>query len=206
MLRVFRVTCLVVGFMLASNLSATQAQTTTQPAEATKFVAALTDRVSSVLARYEQGSETDRHALTQLAEEAFALDVVSRFVLGPTWQQASSAQQEEFQRVFSQWMVSVYGRRLGASKGGSLKVAGTDTIANGDALVKMIATQSDGKTVDLALRVRDVRGEMKIIDVIAAGVSMATTQRQEFASIISNQGIDGLLTSLRAKAASADAS
>ena len=69
----------------------------------------------------------------------------------------------------------------------------------------MLATQSDGKTVDLALRVRDVRGEMKIIDVIAAGVSMATTQRQEFASIINNQGIDGLMTSLRAKAASAEA-
>jgi len=41
--------------------------------------------------------------------------------------------------------------------------------------------------------------------VIAAGVSMATTQRQEFASIINNQGIDGLLTSLRAKVASAEA-
>lgn len=205
MLRAFKVTWLVVGFMLAGNLSVAQAQTTTPPVEATKFVEALTDRVSGVLARYEQGSESDRQALTRLAEEAFALDVVSRFVLGPTWQQASPAQQEEFQRVFSQWMVSVYGRRLGASKGGSLKVAGTDTIANGDALVKMIATQADGKTVDLALRVRDVRGEMKIIDVIAAGVSMATTQRQEFASIINNQGIDGLLTSMKAKAASAEA-
>jgi phospholipid transport system substrate-binding protein len=205
MLRAFKVTWLVVGFVLTGNLSVVQAQTTTQPAEATKFVEALTERVSVVLARYEQGSESDRQALTQLAEEAFALDVVSRFVLGPTWQQASPAQQQEFQRVFSQWMVGVYGRRLGASKGGALKVAGTDTIANGDALVKMLATQSDGKTVDLALRVRDVRGEMKIIDVIAAGVSMATTQRQEFASIINNQGIDGLMTSLRAKAASAEA-
>ena len=120
MLRAFKVTWLVVGFVLAGNLSVVQAQTTTQPAEATKFVEALTERVSGVLARYEQGSESDRQALTQLAEEAFALDVVSRFVLGPTWQQASPAQQQEFQRVFSQWMVGVYGRRLGASKGGAM--------------------------------------------------------------------------------------
>lgn len=205
MARAFKFTWLFVGFLLAGSLSVAHAQATTQPAEASKFVQDLTERVSGVLARYEQGSDADRQALTQLAEEAFALDVVSRFVLGPTWQQASPAQQEEFQRVFSQWMVSVYGRRLGASKGGALKLVGTDTIANGDALVKMIATQADGKTVDLALRVRDIRGEMKIIDVIAAGVSMATTQRQEFASIINNQGIDGLLTSLKAKAASGDA-
>ena len=183
-----------------------QAQTQTPTAEATKFVESLSERVSTVMARYEQGkSEQDKQALARLATEAFALDVVSRFVLGPTWQQASPAQQEEFQRVFSQWMVGVYGRRLGASKGGTLKVIGTDSIANGDALVKLIATQADGKTVDLGLRVRDVRGQMKIIDVMAAGVSMATTQRQEFSSIINNQGIDGLLTSLKAKAAAADA-
>lgn len=197
---------LLVWVMAAAGVTPARAQGPTSPHGAAQFVEGLSERVSTVLARYEQGrSAADKQELSALAHEAFALDVVSRFVLGPSWQQASPAQQEEFQRVFSQWMVSVYGRRLGASKGGTLKVVGTDTIANGDALVKLLATQSDGKTVDLGLRVRNVRGEMKIIDVVAAGVSMATTQRQEFASIISNQGIDGLLNSLKTKASQAEA-
>lgn len=207
MVRALNTVWFLVWVAMAGGVaSSAQAQTLTSPAEATRFVEDLSGRVSGILARYEQGgSQADKQALAQLAGEAFALDVVSRFVLGSSWQRATPVQQEEFQRVFSTWMVSVYGRRLGASRGGTLRVVGTDTIANGDALVKMMATQSDGKTVDLGLRVRAVRGEMKIIDVIAAGVSMATTQRQEFAAIVNNQGIDGLLTSLKAKAASADA-
>lgn len=206
MYRLPRYLTLLIWLALAFGGAPAKAQSQTSPQEASQFVEGLSARVSDVLARYEQGqSAQDKQQLATLANEAFALDIVSRFVLGPSWQQASPAQQEEFQRVFSQWMVSVYGRRLGASKGGTLKVVGTDSIANGDALVKLLATQSDGKTVDLGLRVRNVRGEMKIIDVVAAGVSMATTQRQEFASIISNQGIDGLLTSLRAKASQAEA-
>lgn len=206
MVRAFQATCLLLVWIAFVGGTAASAQAQTSAPEATKFVERLSERVSAVLARYEQGkSEQDSKALARLATEAFAMDIVSRFVLGPTWHQASPVQQEEFQRVFSQWMVGVYGRRLGASKGGTLKVVGTDSIANGDALVKLIATQSDGKTVDLGLRVRDVRGEMKIIDVMAAGVSMAITQRQEFSSIVNNQGIDGLLTSLKAKAAAAEA-
>ncbi|HYB55744.1 MAG TPA: ABC transporter substrate-binding protein [Alphaproteobacteria bacterium] len=38
---------------------------------------------------------------------------------------------------------------------------------------------------------------MKIIDVVVEGISMALTQRQEFASVIQREGLDGLLHELQ---------
>ena len=44
----------------------------------------------------------------------------------------------------------------------------------------------------------------KIFDVIVEGVSLITTQRSEFASVITNNGIDYLIGQLAAKSISGD--
>jgi len=49
------------------------------------------------------------------------------------------------------------------------------------------------------LRVRATDGHMKIVEVIMAGASMGVTQRDEFASVIQRQGLDGLIGDLRGR-------
>ena len=46
---------------------------------------------------------------------------------------------------------------------------------------------------------RLIKGQHKIVDVVVEGISMAATQRQEFASVIRSRGLDGLMEILRAK-------
>jgi len=50
-------------------------------------------------------------------------------------------------------------------------------------------------------RVRTAGGQPKIVDVVVEGVSMAVTQRSEFAAVIQRSGgrVAGLLTALRDK-------
>ena len=49
-------------------------------------------------------------------------------------------------------------------------------------------------------RVRNFDGKDKIVDVVAEGVSMTVTQRQEFAAVTQSRGLEGLLQILRARA------
>ena len=56
-----------------------------------------------------------------------------------------------------------------------------------------------GSKIKVDWRVREKNGQMKVIDVVIEGVSMALTQRSDFSSVIQRGGgkIDVLLEHLR---------
>ena len=53
--------------------------------------------------------------------------------------------------------------------------------------------------------VRKIDGRYRVIDIMVEGVSMAVTQRSEFASVARRDGLDGLLAILRARTANTSA-
>jgi phospholipid transport system substrate-binding protein len=59
---------------------------------------------------------------------------------------------------------------------------------------------TDGSKIPIHWRVRG-KGDYKIVDVLVEGVSMAITQRDEFAAIIQQRDgkVEGLLKALRKK-------
>jgi phospholipid transport system substrate-binding protein len=69
-----------------------------------------------------------------------------------------------------------------------------------DNLVQSEMVLVDGRKIPVHWRVRNGK-KFKIVDVLVEGVSMAITQRDEFSSIINQNGgkIDGLLAALRKK-------
>ena len=71
-------------------------------------------------------------------------------------------------------------------------------LKGGDKLVASEIILKDGRTIPVHWRVRDKKGHL-IVDVLVEGISMAITQRDEFSSIISQNGgrVDGLLIALR---------
>ncbi|MGY9003027.1 MAG: ABC transporter substrate-binding protein, partial [Rhodospirillales bacterium] len=46
-------------------------------------------------------------------------------------------------------------------------------------------------------RVRETTNGHKILDVMVSGLSMITTQRAEYASVVKSQGVNGLIEGLR---------
>ena len=73
-------------------------------------------------------------------------------------------------------------------------------VGSKDVLVETSVAGDDGTTNPI-WRVRAQDGIYKIIDVSIDGVSLALTQRREFAAVINRQGLDGLLNMLRQKLA-----
>ena len=140
----------------------------------------------------------------ELFREDFDIPGIGQFVLGRYWRTATPEQQQEFLRLFQEYIVQAYSSRLGEYGGEPFRVtgsrqAGEETVVNSE-----IDRRSGGRVqVDWYLTNRS--GRPKIIDVYVGGVSMKVTQRDEFASVIQRNGgqVDALLAQLRQKTAAA---
>jgi len=136
----------------------------------------------------------------QMLRQDFDLARISRFGLGPYWRAASEREQQEFSRLLEDHLVRFYGRRFAEYGGESLRVTGSRADPDGVIVSsQIIRPQGLPIAVDWRLGLSD--GRYKIADVIVDGVSMALTQRSDFAAMIQRNGgqVAGLLAAMRAE-------
>lgn len=140
--------------------------------------------------------------LRTLADQDFDVPRIARFVAGPYWRAASEADQQQFVQAFETYMVSVYAQRFGNYRGSvSFKVTGQREEGN----VAMVATEigrSNGQPpAKVTWQLGKTPNGYKITDVSIEGVSQALTYRQEFESVITQNGgkLSALTQQLRQK-------
>lgn len=168
------------------------------PQGAAQFVEILGHEAAALLASADGPGRQD--ALKDLIRRGFNLELTSQFVLGQYWHRATPAQRAEFQDLFTQYLLNSYARHLSSFKPETLDVVSSHPVGERDVLVETIMSSSDGVAKPV-WRVRAQEGAYRIIDVSVDGVSLALTQRREFASVVSRSGLDGLLDMLREKLA-----
>jgi len=132
-----------------------------------------------------------------LLRDGLALELLGRFVLGKAWRKASPGERAEYQRLFGEYLTHTYARRIASYKGETFTITDTKPIAETDAIVLTAIARPNGPPLNAGWRVRNIEGSHKIVDVVVEGVSMAVTQRQEFASITAKDGVEGLIEALR---------
>ena len=141
----------------------------------------------------------------QLFHDDFHGAGIARFVLGRYWRSAGAEEQQEFLKLFEDYVALVYTARLADFGGQTFKVHGTRS--DGDGVMVATDVISPGSTAPLRIDWRLVadNGRYKVADLIVEGVSMAVTQRSEFASIIQRNGgqLGGLIAIMRDKTAKA---
>lgn len=179
------------------TMAAAQAQNAT---EAGTFVTrmARTALDDLTLPSIPEAQRTKR--FQELMDEAFDVPLISRFVLGRYWRQATEAERTEYTRLFRELIVQSYARRFTDFSGAQFRVTGTSPPnEDGDVMVAVEGAIPAKPSVKLDVRVRQVKNTQKVIDVAIEGVSMAMTQRDEFASVIQRGGgnLEALLASLR---------
>ena len=174
------------------------------PVDAVAFMHQLWDRAGGLL-----NGKTDpairRARFRQLFREDFDGAGIARFVLGPYWRSISEQEQREFVKLFEDYVVYVYTARLATFGGGTFKIRGSRS--DGDGVIVSGDAMSPGSTAAVRIdwRLVNNNGAYKINDVIVEGISMAVTQRSEFASIVQRNGgqVRSLIALMRQKTASA---
>jgi phospholipid transport system substrate-binding protein len=137
----------------------------------------------------------------ELLRQDFDVPGIARFVLGRYWNTASEEQRTEYVKVFEDYVAMAYATRLGEYTGETFKVTGSRPDGDGAIVSSQIVRPSGAAPVKVDWRLTGRDGKYKISDVSVDGISMAVTQRSEFASVIQHNGgqVQGLITMLRQK-------
>ena len=135
----------------------------------------------------------------KLLNANFDMQTIGRFALGRYWKAATPAQQAEYQKLFKTMIVKIYSRRFKEYNGQKLEILSARADGDSDVIVSSAIVPPNGQQVKVDWRVRSNGGGYKIVDILVEGVSMALTQRSDFASVIQRGGgsVDVLLQHLR---------
>jgi phospholipid transport system substrate-binding protein len=170
------------------------------------FIADLGARTIAVLERKDLGTAERERELGRLLADGFDMGYLARIVLGRPYRELSDEQRTEYQQLFREFVLKTYSARLSNYAGEELVVLRSVRVGNGEDIQVSTEIRRKGEPplrIDWRLRPQD--GGYKIIDVVVEQVSLVVTQRGEFQSIVAQQGINGLLTTLRARAERASA-
>lgn len=187
---------------LAISLTLLRAADAAPAADPADFVRDFGDRVIATMADERLSPAQRQQALGRLLSQGIDTHRIGRFVLGKHGRRASDAEQAEFDRLFAASMVATYARHLGNYAGETLEVRGAQLRGEDGALVSSRVNRPGGPAVAVEWRLRDDAGTWRIVDVVIEGISMALTQRAEYAAVIraSEGRMDGLLARLREQA------
>jgi phospholipid transport system substrate-binding protein len=137
----------------------------------------------------------------ELFHDDFDLPEIGRFVLGRYWRTATPDEQREFLSLFEEYIVRAYSARLGQYGGEPFRVVGARP-DGGETIVNSQIVEQNGPPIGVDWYLAQTPDGYKITDVYVSGVSMAVTERDEFAAVIQRQGgVAGLLAQLRQKLA-----
>lgn len=166
---------------------------------ASQFVKWLAEKAISTLRAPGMSLAQRETDFRNLLRQGFDLPFLGRFVLGRHWRTVTPEQRNDFQQVFEEYILQTYSYRLGGYSGESFTVLSARAAGSKDAMVSTRIERPAGPPVKADWRVRVIADQYKIIDIMVEGVSMAVTQRSEFASVIKRNGFQGLLAALRAR-------
>jgi phospholipid transport system substrate-binding protein len=187
-----------IGFSLPVKAATVEA--------ATQYIDQVANKALGVVADKKLSKQQKQTQLEKLFTQNVDFDWVARFVMGRFWRQATDAQKARYLHEYQRFEILHYTSRFTDYTSGAFKITGANDDGDGEYTVSMqiMPGEKQSEPVLVDYRVRKQENGFKIFDVIIEGVSMISTQRSEFGSVVANNGIDYLIDQLAAKARSGD--
>ncbi len=142
-------------------------------------------------------SDADREKIRQVVHGRFDYREMSRRSVGKPWKKMSADEQAAFAELFRQVLEYSYGNQLAGYHGQKVVFSDAEFKKN-KARVKG-AVIDDNKTIPMEYRLHQTPTGWQVYDIKIEGVSMITTFRKDFKSIIKKQGVEGLMATLQKK-------
>ena len=131
----------------------------------------------------ELSTDEQEKTLKNLFEKYVDIPIIARAVLGKSWRQSNSDQRRRFISAFKTYVSHKYGRQFSEFKGTTLKITKSrDTLTKAGVLVSSIVAVPGNPSLKVVWQVSDGSGSLKLVDMRVEGISMLSTERQEFRS------------------------
>ena len=163
------------------------------------FIQSTVNRASDVLSKNISKEEKIKK-LKSIAKETVDIRGIGFYSLGSTRKNLDSSQKEKYLKLFENYFLKSFSSRLSEYTNPKIEVQGKEVLNTNYTIVNsVLLSTSDRPEVKIDWRVYTKNPNNPLIrDLIIEGLSLARTQKEEFASIInSNNGnIEALFKTL----------
>ena len=166
--------------------------------EAEQLVQSTTDNAKKIILDSNIKINDKKKKIEAIALEVVDVDGLGRFTLGSSRKDLSETQLKKYAEIFRVFFAKNISSRLQNYSDQNIKVTGSKKISDNYVLVnsKMVS-KKDNQEIKIDWRVFNINNKLVIRDLVIEGLSLAKTQREEFASILASKGFDGLMANLK---------
>jgi phospholipid transport system substrate-binding protein len=138
--------------------------------------------------------------LEPVIRHSFDIASMTRLSVGPSWANLTETQRQQMTESFGRYISAIYADRFDSYAGQKLEVTGEQPAPSG-LMVHSQIIKANGEPVKVDYMMRRSGDSWLISDIYLDGaISEVATRRSEFAAILRNEGIDGLIAALNRKA------
>jgi len=158
------------------------------------FVSKLSKDAKVILSNKSNDIQARQKQLDGLSLNNVDLDAVANYTLGEYRHKLSDSEKSTFNGLFKDYFVKNVSSKLNDFADQELKVLGSKKLNETNILVNTkIFSKKDGQEIIVDWRIYFSNNKYLVRDLVVEGLSLARTQREEFASILSSKGFPELV-------------
>jgi len=161
------------------------------------FVLKLTDEAKIIFNDKSLNKETRIKKLNDLSLKYLDLDALAGYTLGDYREKATNSERENFNKLFREYFIKNMSSKLNDFADQDLKVIDSKRINENNIIVSTkIFSKKDAQEIAVEWRIYIKDAKLLARDLVVEGLSLARTQKEEFASIIASKGFSGVISAL----------
>ncbi|MGN0904654.1 MAG: phospholipid-binding protein MlaC [Alphaproteobacteria bacterium] len=175
---------LILGLFAASGTRAEQA------ASPRAFAEQLADQIMKEVVLSKSAMPEKQAAFRRVFLEATNIRTIARFTLGRYYKSATEEQREAFISAFTDNVILTWTERFSNYAGEQIKFRDTRQDKNDFYVNSTLDIPNTENDIEIIWRISDKKGHMQLVDLVVEGVSMIMSYRNEYASVLQQNGGD----------------
>jgi phospholipid transport system substrate-binding protein len=174
-----------------------------QAGEPLDLVRTAVDKAVQILKDPKLQSQDKRRERIERLREAlnpiFDYEEMAKRALGTHWRRRTPAEQEEFVKLFRDFLERIYSDKVDLYGGEKVRF-GREVIDKDFAQVESTIIKPKGEELAVIYKLRQLNGQWKVYDAVVENISIVNNYRSQFDRIISGSSYEELVKRLQEKA------
>ena len=184
-------------FFFISIILLVSSNSNSAESNAEAFVLKLTDEAKIIFNDKSLNKDSRLKKLNELSSKYLDLDALAGYTLGDYREKATNSERENFNKLFREYFIKNMSSKLNDFADQDLKVIGSKKINENNIIVSTkIFSKKDAQEIAVEWRIFTKDSKLLARDLVVEGLSLARTQKEEFASIIASKGFVGVISAL----------
>ena len=166
--------------------------------KAENFINDTTNNAKKIILDKNLDKVDKKKQLEKLALDSVDVEGLAKYTLGEERKKINEKQLQEFVDTFKVFFTKNLSSKLTDYSDQKVQITGSKKISDNYVLVNSkIISEKDKQEIIVEWIVFIINNKLVSRDLVVEGLSLARTQREEFASIVANKGFAGLIQNLQ---------